>query len=454
MSSLSQHITRYQPFSGKTIALGICGGIAAYRACDLIRELYRQGAARVICLMTQSAEAFIPALTLEALSAQPVYRYNASVVTQENSSQSGLPVHIQLAQEADLLLVMPATVNTIAKMACGLADDLLTTTFMTFTNKPVLLAPAMNHRMWDHPLFQDNLKRLLALPNVSLVSPVAGLLACGEIGEGHLASQQSILHHAYRLLHPYAQCLEGVKILVTAGGTREPIDPVRCLSNYSSGKMGLALADEAWAMGAEVTLLSSQPELQRPYDIHGFSTIRDLQAVLEAQWPLHDWLLMAAAVSDFRPSQVAAQKMKKYPHPEGEILPSQTLLLEANPDLLASLSLAKQPYQRLVGFAAESEDLLHHAKTKLARKNLDAIVANDISQPGIGFASDENEVTLITASGCLKAIEKAPKPVVARKILHCLHEEFAMGSSVSEQSLIPRNGLGQALTACLRGTGS
>lgn len=406
----------HQPFLGKTIALGICGGIAAYKACDLIRELYRRGAKAVTCLMTKSAEEFITPTSLQALSRQPVYRYDASV------DETGLPIHIKIAQEADLLVIIPATVNTIAKCAQGLADDLLSTTFMTFTDKPVLIVPAMNTRMWQHPIFQSNLDRLTSLTNVQLASPTSGLLACGETGDGHLAPQETLLQHAYKLLHPHHNTLSGLNIIITAGGTAEAIDPVRCISNHSSGKMGLALADEAWAMGANVTLLSSKPVTDRAYTIKPFSDTQSLHTLLDAHWPKNDWLLMAAAVSDFYPAQKADKKIKK--NVEASSLLNLTLL--PNVDLLENLGQHKMQHQRLVGFAAESHDVLESAFKKIQRKNLDAIIANDISRDDIGFQADDNEVTLLFADGSQHILTKAPKPDIAQKVLRGLHQAFTL----------------------------
>lgn len=389
-------------FSGKTIAIGICGGIAAYKACDLIRELYRQGAERVIPLMTQSAEAFITPLTLQSLSQEKVLRWDASI------DEAGIPVHITLAQQADALLILPATVNTIAKLAHGLADDLLSTTFMTFTDKPVVLAPAMNTRMWRHPIFQENLQKLDNLPNLHVIDPSAGLLACGETGEGHLASQDLILQALYRALHPQAGLYQNCRALVTAGGTAEPIDPVRAITNQSSGKMGLALADELWAMGASVTLLSSRP-VDRPYPVLSFTTASELGLLLDQHFPDCDLLMMAAAVSDFKVANPASQKIKKDVGLNFE--------MALNEDLLAQVSEHKQPHQMVVGFAAESEHLLKNAITKLAKKHLDAIVANDISRSDIGFQSDENEVTILMADGFKKHLPRASKADIARQIL-------------------------------------
>jgi phosphopantothenoylcysteine decarboxylase/phosphopantothenate--cysteine ligase len=398
-------------FTGKTIAIGVTGGIAAYRACDLIRELFRLGAARVPCLMTDSALAFITPLTLEGLSRERVC-VGALGMDYNSSGAAGTPSHIALAQQADALLIYPATADVLARLAQGMADDALTTTAITFTDKPVLLAPAMNTRMWRHPLTQANIARLEEVAGYTLISPETGHLACGETGEGHLASQESVLRALYKALHPYNGLAVGRKILISAGGTTETIDPVRTLSNRSSGAMGLALADEAAAMGADVTLVSSKaPDSGRNYPIIHVETAQEMQAALIAAFPACDLLLMAAAVADYSPLENAPQKLKR------EQFPELSLQLRRNPDILAALSEAKQPHQTIVGFAAESEELETYAAEKLRRKKLDAIVANDISRSDIGFNATHNEVLLLFANGEAFTIPRAPKPIVAQKIL-------------------------------------
>ncbi len=397
-------------FSGKTIALGITGGIAAYKACDLIRELYRRGAQRVICIMTPSAEAFVTPLTLQALSRQPVYTSELSV------DDSGVPIHIVLAQQADALVILPATADAIAKLSHGLADNLITTTAITFTGKPVLIVPAMNTRMWEHPLTRENVAKLRRLPNYKVIEPCAGHLACGETGDGHLADQETILQAIYRAVHPQRALYSGVRAIVTAGGTQEPIDPVRVLSNRSSGKMGLALADELHAMGAEVTLITTRLPESRPYSLVSVQTANEMREALNARFDEADLLLMAAAVSDFTVAEPAERKIKR------EGVPEMQLDLTANADILAELGARKRPGQVLVGFAAESNNLLENASQKLRRKNLDAIIANDISRADIGFESDENAVTLLFPDTEPIALEQAPKPQIARQALCYLRE--------------------------------
>lgn len=396
-------------FTGKTIALGITGGIAAYKACDLIRELYRRNAERVICIVTPSAQAFISPLSLQALSRQPVYTSELSV------DASGVPMHIVLAQQADALLILPATANTIAKLAHGLADDSVTTTAISFTDKPVIVAPAMNTRMWRHPLTQANLHRLETLAGYHIIAPTSGHLACGETGEGHLAEQEQILQALARVTHPHQGLYQGVNVLVSAGGTQEAIDPVRVISNRSSGKMGLALADELAAMGAKVTLVTTRPPQGRSYTIIPVESAQEMRHALHAHFPEAHLLLMAAAVSDYTPADPSAQKMKR------EKQESLELTLVQNPDIIAELARTKKPYQRVVGFAAESQDLLAHAAEKLTRKNLDAIIANDISRSDIGFGHEQNEVTLLLPNHPPQPMERAPKDIIARRLLLAIH---------------------------------
>jgi phosphopantothenoylcysteine decarboxylase/phosphopantothenate--cysteine ligase len=399
-------------FSGKTIVIGVTGGIAAYKACDLIRELYRRQAARVLCIMTPSAENFITPLTLQALSREPVYTSELAV------DDSGTPLHITMAQQADALLILPATADTIAKLAAGFADNMVTTTAITFTGKPILLAPAMNTRMWENPLTRKNLDKLRQLPNYTVIEPKTGHLACGETGEGHLADQESILQALYRVVHPQTGIFKGIKAVVTAGGTNEPIDPVRVISNRSSGKMGLALADELFAMGADVTLVTTRPPGPRPYGIVAVQTATEMQQALDSRFEKTNLLLMAAAVSDFAVEHPAEQKIKRENQPEPQIN------LVSNPDILAELGQRKRPEQILVGFAAESEDLLKNAEDKLRRKHVDAIVANDISQEGIGIGADENEVTLLFPGQPPQPLPRASKGEVARQLLRVIHERL------------------------------
>jgi phosphopantothenoylcysteine decarboxylase/phosphopantothenate--cysteine ligase len=399
-------------FTGKTIAIAITGGIAAYKACDLIRELYRRGAHRVICVMTPTAESFIPSLTLQALSRFPVYASELAV------DHAGVPIHIVVAQQADALLIVPATVDTIAKLAHGTADNLVTTSAITFTGKPVLVAPAMNTRMWDNPLTRENLQKLRSLPNYTIIEPASGSLACGETGEGHLADPETILQAVYKAVHTQVGMFQGLRAVVTAGGTVEPIDPVRVISNRSSGKMGLALADELNAMGADVTLITTRPPVGRSYSVVPVQTSEEMKNALDERFEQTDLLFMAAAISDYKVQSPATQKIKRENQPETQ------LNLVANPDILAELGQRKRPGQLLVGFAAESNDLVQNATEKLRRKNLDAMVANDISRSDIGFESEHNEVTLLFPDASPQVLERASKTLIARRVLTLLYDKL------------------------------
>lgn len=412
-------------FSGKTIALGITGGIAAYKACDLIRELYRRQAQRVICVMTPSAEAFITPLTLQALSRQPVYTSALAV------DAGGVPIHIVLAQQADAFMILPATADSIAKLSHGMADNLVTTTAITFTGKPVLVVPAMNTRMWENPLTVRNVETLRQLPNLTVVEPSDGHLACGETGDGHLADPETILQALYKALHPQTGVYQGIRAIVTAGGTTEPIDPVRVISNRSSGKMGLALADELSAMGADVTLITTRPPGPRPYPIIAVQTAAEMQQALATRFERTHLLLMAAAVSDFAVENPADKKIKR------EHTPEPTLALVSNPDILAELGQRKKPGQVLVGFAAESGDLLENATAKMRRKQLNAIVANDISRSDIGFDSDQNEVTLLFPESPPCPLERAAKSEIARQVLIRILERLLVQPSASGETARP-----------------
>lgn len=402
-------------FSEKTIAIAVTGGVAAYKVCDLIRELYRRNAQRVICVMTPNAEAFIPALTLQALSRFPVYSAELSI------DSNGVPIHIVVAQQADALMILPATADVIAKLAHGSADNLVTTCAITFTGKPVLVAPAMNTRMWDHPLTRENCQKLAQIPNYCLVEPTLGHLACGETGDGHLADPETILQALYKSLHPKAGLYEGFQVIVTAGGTSETVDPVRVISNRSSGKMGLALADELSAMGAKVTLITTRPPLTpRAYAITTVQTAQEMKLAILQNFEQTDLLMMAAAVADYRVAEPSTDKIKR------ETQPQLTLRLAPNPDILAELGAMKRPGQLLVGFAAESADLLKNAAEKMQRKNLDAVVANDISRSDIGLEVDHNEITLLTSQGSPVFIERATKTAVARQLLTLIHEKLCV----------------------------
>lgn len=404
-------------FSGKTILIGISGGVAAYKAYDLIRELYRRGCARVLVALSPSAEKFISPLTLQSLSKQAVISNHLAV------DPDGVPYHIAFAQQADAFLLMPATANTLGKVAHGLSDDMLSTTAICWTEKPLLIAPAMNTRMWNNPMVQQNITTLKQHEHITFIEPNEGLLACGETGQGHLAHQEMILHALYKATHPQKNTYTDIKAVVTLGGTEAPIDAVRMITNRSSGKMGLAFAQELSAMGADVTAIITQtvsPERYKhvPFTVVQADTVDALNQQMNRHLPNANLLVMTAAVSDFEPEQaddaVASTKIKRG---DGEL----TLTLKPTTDLLKAAA-ERYPHCYTLGFAAESSLDIPKAQAKRTRKNIDALCLNDISRSDIGFGSEQNEVTLITHSGETH-FGKAPKWHIARSTLtHLVHE--------------------------------
>lgn len=386
----------------KRIVLGVTGGIAAYKAAMVCSRLVQAGAV-VDVVMTEAAHHFIAPLTFEALTHRPVY---TDMFTPE------IP-HITLAQAADLVLIVPVTANTLTKLACGQADNLLTALALA-TPAPMLLAPAMESHMWDHPATQSNIETLQKR-KVHLVGPVSGRLASGSEGRGRMVEPDEIVGAARQLLAQTGP-LSGWQVVVTAGGTREAIDPVRFISNHSSGKMGYAITEVARDWGAHTTLITT---IDRPAPF-GVESIRVdsaetmLRAVLEATGQA-DLLVMAAAVADFRPESMAHQKIKKKAGTD-----RLSLELVRNPDILAAVAKQKSAGKgpRLtIGFAAETENLVANAKTKLEKKRLNLIAANDVTAPGSGFAADTNEVTLLDAQGGVERLPLMSKVEVAAAIL-------------------------------------
>ena len=364
------------------IVLGVTGGIAAYKACELLRLLQKQGM-DVFVVMTKNACEFVSPLTFETLSGHPV------ATDTFRRPETWEVEHIALAKRADLFLIVPATANIIGKMACGIADDMLSTTVMA-TRAPVMIAPAMNTGMWESAATQHNLETLRQR-GVHIVSPATGYLACGDTGAGKLEDVNVIARRAAELL-TQKRDLEGLRIMVTAGPTREALDPVRYISNRSSGKMGYAIAQAARDRGAQVTLLSGPVSLDAPQGMTfvPFVTTQDLlDRALEAA-PSQDILIQAAAPADYRAAEIAPQKIKKQ---GGE---DMTIRLVENPDVAATLGKNKRQDQTFVGFAAETNDVLAHAQGKLLKKNLDMIVANDVTRPGAGFDVNTNIVTFVT----------------------------------------------------------
>ena len=384
------------------VVLGVTGGIAVYKACELLRLLQKRGI-DVFVVMTQNACRFVAPLTFETLSGHPV------AVDTFDRPQTWEVEHIALAKRADLFLIAPATANIMGKMACGIADDMLSTTVMA-TRAPVLVAPAMNTGMWENAAVQQNVKTLRAR-GVEIVAPVSGHLACGDSGAGKLEDVAVIAERACVLLFAKKD-MEGLRVMVTAGPSREALDPVRYISNRSSGKMGYAIAQAAQKRGAEVTLLSGPVAIEAPQGVKlvPFTTTQELLDRASELAQEQDLLIQAAAPADYRAKEIAPQKIKKQ---GGEPM---TFTLVENPDVAATLGKAKRSGQVFVGFAAETNDVLAHARDKLARKNLDMIVANDVTRPGAGFDVDTNIVTLITKDG-QEALPMMSKAEVAQRIL-------------------------------------
>jgi phosphopantothenoylcysteine decarboxylase/phosphopantothenate--cysteine ligase len=374
------------------VLLGVTGGIAAYKACELCRLLVREGH-DVVPLVTPGAERFVTAETFRALARRP----------------PGDDVYLHLTR-ADLLVVAPCTANTLAKLAHGLADNVLTEAALAHRG-PVLVAPAMNPRMWSHPATRANAEALRAR-GVMLVGPDEGETAEGELGVGRMAEPDEILRAARALLLPSNTVLQGKTVLISAGGTREPLDAVRYVGNRSSGRMGVALAAEARRRGAEVTLLAANLTVPAPAGVEVVETptAEDLGREALSRAPEADVVVMAAAVADYRPAEALAAKRPKD-------TATWTLELEPTTDVLSALGERRREGQLLVGFAAETGDAgLDRAREKLARKGADLFVLNDVSRPDIGFDASDNEVTLVAASG-ERSVAKAPKEEVAAAIL-------------------------------------
>jgi len=386
---------------GKRILLGVTGSIAAYKAVELLRELTKRGA-EVQVAMTEAATKFVAPLTFETLSRQEV------LLDMWSLAYSHRIGHIEATQRADLVLVAPATAQTIARLALGLADDFLSCIYLA-SRCPVLVAPAMDCDMFEHPALQANLAALRAR-GVAIVEPEFGPLASGLHGRGRLAELDTILAAVDTVLFPRRD-LEGQVVLVTAGPTREPLDPVRFLSNRSSGKMGYAIAEAAAARGARVVLVSGPTSLTPPSGVDRveIETAQEMHDAVLAKLPVATVVIKAAAVADYRPKGVQSRKIKKS---EAAL----TLHLEPTPDILAEVG-RRKGRRVLVGFAAETEELVANAKQKLARKGLDLVVANDVTRPGAGFDADTNVVTLVGADGNIEELPQLAKREVADRIL-------------------------------------
>tara|TARA_R110001592_G_scaffold81050_2_gene240833 strand:+ start:316 stop:1575 length:1260 start_codon:yes stop_codon:yes gene_type:complete len=412
-------------FKGKKILLGLTGGIAAYKAADLCRQLTKRGA-DVRVVMTHGACEFITPLTMQALSGNVVH---TSILNADAEAGMG---HIELAKWPDLIVVAPATANFIAKYASGLADDLLTTILLASTVR-VLITPAMNQAMWLHPITQHNLVFLQNTLKDSLlvVGPDNGVQACGDVGPGRLLEPREIIEHLSEIFTlsggkvtqeiANSGSLAGKTVVITAGPTREAIDPVRYISNHSSGKMGYALAAACYDLGAKVIVISGPCNLPKRQDIEFI----DVQSALEMYTKVHevidlscDIFIACAAVADYRPVNASEQKIKKANQDSNELV----IRLEENPDILASVAKRKdKPFT--VGFAAETQNVQSYAKDKLLRKNLDMIVANDVSKPGQGFNSELNQVTVISTNGEL-ALDLDQKDRLAEKIVAYITKQY------------------------------
>lgn len=388
--------------NGKNVVLGITGGIAAYRAAQIAREMTKRGA-HVYCILTRNATNFITQQTMETLTGNP------AVVDMFARPDKWEVEHIALAKRADVFLVAPASANFIGKVASGVADDMLTTTVMA-TRAPLLIAPAMNSNMYENPVTQRNMQTLKTLLRAQFIEPKVGLLACNDVGKGHIADDETILEAVERALTPGD--LTGKKVLVTAGPTREALDPVRFLTNRSSGRMGYALAEAAARRGAEVMLVSGPVALECPTGVRRefVESTQDLYCAMERLCREQDVIIQAAAPADYRPARIAGQKIKKA---DGEAM---ELKLVENPDVAAMVGSKKRPGQVLVAFAAETQNLSENAAKKLNKKNVDFIVGNDVTRPGAGFDVDTNIITIFDRSGVTE-LPMMKKTEVADKIL-------------------------------------
>jgi len=394
--------------NGKKIALGVTGGIAVYKAVDLVSRLRKQGA-EVRVIMTEHAQQFVTPLTFKEISGNKV------AVSMWDSNQEFNVEHISLANWADAFVVAPATANILAKMANGIADDLLSTTLLA-AQAPIIVCPAMNTGMYQNPITQENIAKLEA-HGVTVMPPAVGYLACGVSGPGRLPEPQQIVEFIDDFFAKKDGDMVGLKVLVTAAGTREPIDPVRFVGNRSSGKMGYAIAQAAAQRGAEVLLVTGPSALAIPPNVIGVkveTTNEMLEAVMEAYEKM-DVVIKAAAVADYRPRDVADQKIKK------KTDDALTVVMDKNPDILKELG-ARKAHQVLVGFAAETQNLLDNAREKIVKKNLDMIVANDVTAAGAGFNTDTNIVKFLYPSGEVRSLEQMAKTEVANLLLDAVME--------------------------------
>ncbi len=403
--------------AGKRLILAVTGSIAAYKAVGLLRLLTQQGA-EVQVVMTESSTRFVAPLTFEVLSGSPV--------TCDLFSSHQDMKHLSLPEQADLMLVAPCTANTLAKLALGLADNVLGTMALTL-QCPMVICPAMDGEMWLHPTVQAHAKTLKDR-GATIVEPEKGELASGQWGHGRLATEENILATLQGILQPRRDW-RGERVLISAGPTQEPIDPVRFLSNGSSGKMGYAMAEAVAARGAEVVLVSGPTHLVCPQDVTRVAVVT-ADEMLQALTARFDWattLIMAAAVGDFRAQKPYSHKMKKEQW-NGDALP-----LERTPDILLALS-AQRTHQRMIGFAAETEDLIEHGQIKLQRKQLDMLIANQVGGEHSAFGNDSNEVIVLTSNAAPYPIPRAPKRHLAETLLDCIKN---LSTSSKSQHSVP-----------------
>ena len=400
--------------TGREIVLGVTGGIAAYKSAEIVSRLRHLGA-RVHVIMTKNATEFVAPLTFQTLSANPVVTDTFTAPEYWNVE------HVALAKLADVFVVAPATANILAKMANGIADDMLSTTLLA-TKAPILAAPAMNTGMWTAPATQENVRRLKER-GVHFVGPDSGILACGDTGAGRMSEPAAIVNAIVQLLNRKSD-FSGARVLVTAGATRERLDPVRFLTNDSSGKMGFALAEAARDRGAEVTVVCGSVSVPAPDGVRivKIESAQDLLDAMKAEVPAQDVVIQAAAVADYRPETRRDTKIKKI---NGQAL---TLTLVENPDVAQEVAKIRKPGQVLVGFAAETDHVTEHAKEKLKKKKLDMIVANDVTKEGAGFNTDTNIAALITGDG-IQEYPLMPKRELADIILDEVGKKRAKAQS-------------------------
>ena len=396
-----------QTLAGKKILLGISGGIAAYKCAELTRRLIERGA-QVQVVMTKAAKEFITPLTMQAVSGRPV---SDSLLDPAAEASMG---HIELAKWADLVLLAPATADLIARMSAGMGNDLLTTLVLA-TDSPVAVSPAMNQQMYRNVATQENIATL-ARRGMHIWGPAAGEQACGDVGPGRMLEPMQLVHLCEQFFQP--KLLAGKSVLITAGPTREAIDPVRYISNHSSGKMGFALANAAAQLGAKVTLISGPVSLNTPAGVEriNVASAQEMHDAVMAHAPSHDAFISCAAVADYRPENVASQKLKKTENND-----QMTINMVKNPDIVATVANMTEQRPFTVGFAAETNDVESYARGKLVKKNLDMICANDVSVEGQGFNSNDNAITLFWSEG-EQALALESKEALSFRILEKMHE--------------------------------